>query len=152
MLSSCTQGPFVHIASICAAVLSRLMSIFSGAYQVSWCQERFPSTFNSEWNYKRIYKIFLISMFFSYCLNPVSLRLSLLLSGSVESILLYRHPDSGLCCGSGLLLWYSTWRYTTFSLFLFYYLFLTFFFLTVYTIAICALDFLKISSAHITHS
>lgn len=38
-----------------------------------------------------------------------------LLSASVESILLYRHPDSGLCCGGGLLLWYSTWRYTAFS-------------------------------------
>ncbi|TMS10346.1 Chloride channel protein 1 [Larimichthys crocea] len=29
------QGPFVHIASICAAVLSRFMSIFSGVYEVS---------------------------------------------------------------------------------------------------------------------
>uniref|UniRef100_A0A665W8P8 Chloride channel, voltage-sensitive 1b n=1 Tax=Echeneis naucrates TaxID=173247 RepID=A0A665W8P8_ECHNA len=28
------EGPFVHIASICAAVLSRLMSIFSGVYEV----------------------------------------------------------------------------------------------------------------------
>uniref|UniRef100_A0A674MNY7 Chloride voltage-gated channel 1 n=1 Tax=Takifugu rubripes TaxID=31033 RepID=A0A674MNY7_TAKRU len=28
------EGPFVHIASICAAVLSRFMSIFSGAYEV----------------------------------------------------------------------------------------------------------------------
>uniref|UniRef100_A0A7N8YC35 Chloride channel, voltage-sensitive 1a n=1 Tax=Mastacembelus armatus TaxID=205130 RepID=A0A7N8YC35_9TELE len=28
------EGPFVHIASICAAVLSRFMSIFSGVYQV----------------------------------------------------------------------------------------------------------------------
>lgn len=28
------QGPFVHIASICAAVLSRFMSIFSGVYEV----------------------------------------------------------------------------------------------------------------------
>ncbi|CAJ1062482.1 chloride channel protein 1 isoform X2 [Xyrichtys novacula] len=27
------QGPFVHIASICAAVLSRFMSIFSGVYE-----------------------------------------------------------------------------------------------------------------------
>ncbi|MBN3325089.1 CLCN1 protein, partial [Atractosteus spatula] len=27
------EGPFVHIASICAAVLSKLMSIFSGVYQ-----------------------------------------------------------------------------------------------------------------------
>ncbi|KAK5854774.1 hypothetical protein PBY51_004939 [Eleginops maclovinus] len=27
------EGPFVHIASICAAVLSRFMSFFSGAYQ-----------------------------------------------------------------------------------------------------------------------
>ncbi|XP_029359810.1 chloride channel protein 1 [Echeneis naucrates] len=27
------EGPFVHIASICAAVLSRLMSIFSGVYE-----------------------------------------------------------------------------------------------------------------------
>uniref|UniRef100_A0A8D3CGX1 Chloride channel, voltage-sensitive 1b n=1 Tax=Scophthalmus maximus TaxID=52904 RepID=A0A8D3CGX1_SCOMX len=29
------EGPFVHIASICAAVLSRFMSIFSGVYEVS---------------------------------------------------------------------------------------------------------------------
>uniref|UniRef100_A0A8C1SEQ4 Chloride channel, voltage-sensitive 1a n=1 Tax=Cyprinus carpio TaxID=7962 RepID=A0A8C1SEQ4_CYPCA len=29
------EGPFVHIASICAAVLSRFMSFFSGVYQVS---------------------------------------------------------------------------------------------------------------------
>uniref|UniRef100_A0A669EGG9 Chloride voltage-gated channel 1 n=1 Tax=Oreochromis niloticus TaxID=8128 RepID=A0A669EGG9_ORENI len=28
------EGPFVHIASICAAVLSRFMSIFSGVYEV----------------------------------------------------------------------------------------------------------------------
>lgn len=27
------EGPFVHIASICAAVLSRFMSIFSGVYE-----------------------------------------------------------------------------------------------------------------------
>ncbi len=36
VISSChLQGPFVHIASICAAVLSRFMSIFSGVYEVS---------------------------------------------------------------------------------------------------------------------
>lgn len=35
-LISSHQGPFVHIASICAAVLSRFMSIFSGVYEVSW--------------------------------------------------------------------------------------------------------------------
>uniref|UniRef100_A0A8C1SC80 Chloride channel, voltage-sensitive 1a n=1 Tax=Cyprinus carpio TaxID=7962 RepID=A0A8C1SC80_CYPCA len=29
------EGPFVHIASICAAVLSKFMSFFSGVYQVS---------------------------------------------------------------------------------------------------------------------
>uniref|UniRef100_A0A669E7B5 Chloride channel, voltage-sensitive 1a n=1 Tax=Oreochromis niloticus TaxID=8128 RepID=A0A669E7B5_ORENI len=29
------EGPFVHIASICAAVLSRFMSFFSGVYQVN---------------------------------------------------------------------------------------------------------------------
>uniref|UniRef100_A0A8C6MGB5 Chloride channel, voltage-sensitive 1a n=1 Tax=Nothobranchius furzeri TaxID=105023 RepID=A0A8C6MGB5_NOTFU len=29
------EGPFVHIASICAAVLSRFMSFFSGAYRVN---------------------------------------------------------------------------------------------------------------------
>lgn len=28
------QGPFVHIASICAAVLSKFMSVFSGVYEV----------------------------------------------------------------------------------------------------------------------
>ncbi|KAM4631445.1 chloride channel protein 1-like [Polymixia lowei] len=31
------EGPFVHIASICAAVLSRFMSFFSGAYQNPYC-------------------------------------------------------------------------------------------------------------------
>ncbi|XP_028454035.1 chloride channel protein 1 isoform X1 [Perca flavescens] len=31
------EGPFVHIASICAAVLSRFMSCFSGAYQNPYC-------------------------------------------------------------------------------------------------------------------
>lgn len=30
-----SQGPFVHIASICAAVLSRFMAFFSGVYQVT---------------------------------------------------------------------------------------------------------------------
>ncbi|XP_061675843.1 chloride channel protein 1 [Syngnathoides biaculeatus] len=30
------EGPFVHIASICAAVLSRFMSIFSGVYENSY--------------------------------------------------------------------------------------------------------------------
>uniref|UniRef100_A0A8C7D1N1 Chloride voltage-gated channel 1 n=1 Tax=Oncorhynchus kisutch TaxID=8019 RepID=A0A8C7D1N1_ONCKI len=29
------EGPFVHIASICAAVLSKIMSIFSGVYEVT---------------------------------------------------------------------------------------------------------------------
>lgn len=28
------QGPFVHIASICAVVLSKFMSIFCGVYEV----------------------------------------------------------------------------------------------------------------------
>lgn len=46
-----------------------------------------------------------------------------LLSGSVESILLHRHPDSGLCCWGGLLLWYSTRRYTAFLSSLFWPLF-----------------------------
>lgn len=99
MLHSCTQGPFVHIASICAAVLSRFMSFFSGVYQVSWCQETLE--FPSDW-------IFLIYMLFQCWL--------LLLSGSVESILLHRHPDGRLCCRGGLLLRYSAWRYTSFSL------------------------------------
>lgn len=31
-----SQGPFVHIASICAAVLSKFMSVFSGVYEVRW--------------------------------------------------------------------------------------------------------------------
>ncbi|XP_062266610.1 chloride channel protein 1-like [Platichthys flesus] len=31
------EGPFVHIASICAAVLSRFMSFLSGAYQNPYC-------------------------------------------------------------------------------------------------------------------
>ncbi|XP_046874905.1 chloride channel protein 1a isoform X2 [Hypomesus transpacificus] len=31
------EGPFVHIASICAAVLSRLMSFLSGVYQSPYC-------------------------------------------------------------------------------------------------------------------
>uniref|UniRef100_A0A671XBZ7 Chloride channel, voltage-sensitive 1a n=1 Tax=Sparus aurata TaxID=8175 RepID=A0A671XBZ7_SPAAU len=31
------EGPFVHIASICAAVLSRFMSFFSGVYQNPYC-------------------------------------------------------------------------------------------------------------------
>ncbi|XP_029298395.1 chloride channel protein 1a isoform X2 [Cottoperca gobio] len=31
------EGPFVHIASICAAVLSRFMSFFSGAYTNPYC-------------------------------------------------------------------------------------------------------------------
>nr|XP_015829471.2 chloride channel protein 1a [Nothobranchius furzeri] len=31
------EGPFVHIASICAAVLSRFMSFFSGAYRNPYC-------------------------------------------------------------------------------------------------------------------
>lgn len=39
-----------------------------------------------------------------------------LLSGSVESILLHRHPDSRLCGRGGLLLRYSTWRCTNFYL------------------------------------
>ncbi|XDV39871.1 hypothetical protein PO909_009052 [Leuciscus waleckii] len=31
------EGPFVHIASICAAVLSRVMSIFTGVYENPYC-------------------------------------------------------------------------------------------------------------------
>ncbi|KAM6959194.1 chloride channel protein 1a [Aplochiton taeniatus] len=31
------EGPFVHIASICAAVLSRFMTFFSGVYQSPYC-------------------------------------------------------------------------------------------------------------------
>ncbi|KAJ8389428.1 hypothetical protein AAFF_G00119660 [Aldrovandia affinis] len=31
------EGPFVHIASICAAVLSKFMSFFSGVYQNPYC-------------------------------------------------------------------------------------------------------------------
>uniref|UniRef100_A0A673FIH3 Chloride channel protein 1-like n=1 Tax=Sinocyclocheilus rhinocerous TaxID=307959 RepID=A0A673FIH3_9TELE len=31
------EGPFVHIASICAAVLSKFMSFFSGVYQSPYC-------------------------------------------------------------------------------------------------------------------
>ncbi|XP_072530553.1 chloride channel protein 1a [Salminus brasiliensis] len=31
------EGPFVHIASICAAVLSKVMSIFSGVYENPYC-------------------------------------------------------------------------------------------------------------------
>ncbi|XP_058849540.1 chloride channel protein 1-like isoform X1 [Acipenser ruthenus] len=31
------EGPFVHIASICAAVLSKVMSIFSGVYEHPYC-------------------------------------------------------------------------------------------------------------------
>lgn len=38
------QGPFVHIASICAAVLSRFMSIFSGVYEVSWGPDQKQTT------------------------------------------------------------------------------------------------------------
>lgn len=40
MSSHHPQGPFVHIASICAAVLSRFMSIFSGVYEVSWAPDQ----------------------------------------------------------------------------------------------------------------
>ena len=29
-----SQGPFVHIASICAAILSKFMSVFCGVYEV----------------------------------------------------------------------------------------------------------------------
>ena len=29
------QGPFVHIASLCAALLSKFMSLFGGIYEVS---------------------------------------------------------------------------------------------------------------------
>lgn len=93
---------------------------------------------------KRIYKISLFFMvFFSYCLNPFFLLfllvLLLLLSGSVESILLYRHPDSGLCCGSGLLLRDATRRYTNllFCYFLFYYLLLTLLFMIIFMKTIC---------------
>ena len=39
LLSSATslapQGPFVHIASMCAALLSRFLSLFGGIYEVS---------------------------------------------------------------------------------------------------------------------
>uniref|UniRef100_A0A8B9JHC2 Chloride voltage-gated channel 1 n=1 Tax=Astyanax mexicanus TaxID=7994 RepID=A0A8B9JHC2_ASTMX len=31
------EGPFVHIASICAAVLSKVMTFFSGVYQSPYC-------------------------------------------------------------------------------------------------------------------
>uniref|UniRef100_H3B1N9 Chloride voltage-gated channel 1 n=1 Tax=Latimeria chalumnae TaxID=7897 RepID=H3B1N9_LATCH len=31
------EGPFVHIASICAAVLSKFMSVFCGVYQQPYC-------------------------------------------------------------------------------------------------------------------
>lgn len=37
------------------------------------------------------------------------------LCGSVEPILLHRHPDRGLCCRGRLLLWHSAWRYAGFS-------------------------------------
>lgn len=43
LLSS--QGPFVHIASMCAALLSRFLSLFGGFYEVSkagWPQEDQP--------------------------------------------------------------------------------------------------------------
>lgn len=43
LLSS--QGPFVHIASMCAALLSRFLSLFGGFYEVSkagWTQEDQP--------------------------------------------------------------------------------------------------------------
>lgn len=29
------QGPFVHIASMCAALLSKFLSLFGGIYEVS---------------------------------------------------------------------------------------------------------------------
>uniref|UniRef100_A0A8C9VDP5 Chloride voltage-gated channel 1 n=1 Tax=Scleropages formosus TaxID=113540 RepID=A0A8C9VDP5_SCLFO len=38
------EGPFVHIASICAAVLSKIMSIFSGVYEVSRGLTKTPTT------------------------------------------------------------------------------------------------------------
>lgn len=34
MFSSVFQGPFVHIASICAAILSKFMAVFCGVYEV----------------------------------------------------------------------------------------------------------------------
>lgn len=43
LLSS--QGPFVHIASMCAALLSRFLSLFGGFYEVSkagWPQKNQP--------------------------------------------------------------------------------------------------------------
>lgn len=40
------------------------------------------------------------------CVNLV-----LFFCGPVEPILLHGHPDSGLRCGGGLLLWDSPWRY-----------------------------------------
>ena len=69
-----------------------------------------------------LHEILLIYMLFLSCLSCQSCLL-FLLSGSVESILLHRHPDSGLCCWGGLLLWYSTWRYTAFLCSLFWPLF-----------------------------
>lgn len=40
------EGPFVHIASICAAVLSKFMSMFSGVYEV---RVRQYSTTRTSW-------------------------------------------------------------------------------------------------------
>lgn len=40
-----SQGPFVHIASMCAALLSRFLSLFGGFYEVSkagWLQKDQP--------------------------------------------------------------------------------------------------------------
>lgn len=45
------------------------------------------------------------------CVNLV-----LFFCGPVESILLHGHPDSGLRCGGGLLLWDPPWRYPNASL------------------------------------
>lgn len=56
LLSS--QGPFVHIASMCAALLSRFLSLFGGFYEVSkagWPQEDQPvptSRFGSAWGWR----------------------------------------------------------------------------------------------------
>lgn len=42
--SSSSQGPFVHIASLCAALLSKFMSLFGGIYEVSLFLFLLPSS------------------------------------------------------------------------------------------------------------
>lgn len=91
-----SQGPFVHIASICAAVLSRFMAFFSGVYQVTRDIDAASGLTPPQ-------------VLHSIDLSRVNLVL--FFCGPVESILLHGHPDSGLCCGCGLLLWDSPWRY-----------------------------------------